>query len=216
MRDHDSTTYLSGFMNQSEFGIGLRRDAIRRGLFSAGRCVLLIDGASGLERLGHDYFPDAIQIVDFYHALGHVYDLIGLLMPTAPQKALDRRRRGWKKLLARGGVSRIIAIARREAAAAGKLQEVEAALGYLINNVARMQYSSFRQQGLFIGSGVIEAGCKSLVGQRCKQSGMFWSLQGAEATLALRCIHAGRQTDTFWKDRLNHRAALNDSLALTP
>src|SRR6187399_3003529 len=84
----------------------------------------------------------------------------------------------------------------------------------LVNNVARMQYGSFRRQGFFIGSGVVEAGCKTIIGSRCKQSGMFWGEPGAENILALRCIHASRRLDQFWKERLNAHAARNDCLSL--
>ena len=77
-----------------------------------------------------------------------------------------------------------------------------------------MKYRTFRQQGFFIGSGVIEAGCKTVIGSRCKQSGMFWGKPGAENVLALRCIGASRRLDAFWKDRLNALAARNDCLAI--
>ena len=77
-----------------------------------------------------------------------------------------------------------------------------------------MQYGTFRRQGFFIGSGVIEAGCKTVIGARCKQSGMFWGEPGAENVLALRCIHSSRRLDEFWKDRLNTHATRNDSLDL--
>ena len=77
-----------------------------------------------------------------------------------------------------------------------------------------MQYGTFRRQGFFIGSGVIEAGCKTVMGARGKRSGMFRGKPGAENILALRCIHASRRLDEFWKDGLNIHAAPNDSLAL--
>jgi len=57
---------------------------------------------------------------------------------------------------------------------------------------------------------VVEAGCKTLIGARCKQSGMFWSEAGAENVLALRCVHTSRRLDRFWKERLNDHAARND------
>jgi len=87
-------------------------------------------------------------------------------------------------------------------------------LGYFVNNVQRMQYGTFRRQGFFIGSGVIEAGCKTVIGSRCKQSGMFWGEPGAENVLALRCIQSSRRLGEFWKERLNTLAARNDSLPL--
>jgi hypothetical protein len=91
---------------------------------------------------------------------------------------------------------------------------VEQALGYFVRNVSRMQYGTFRAAGYFIGSGVVEAGCKTVIGGRCKQSGMFWSESGAENILALRCIHSSRRLEDFWKYRLNEQAAHNDALPL--
>ncbi len=214
VRDHESTTYLSGFQSPSDFGISLRREAIRRGLFCVPEIVLLIDGACGLEKLGRDYFPDAVQIVDFYHAMEHLQKLIETLWGKADETRNKRRRHYWKKLLSHDGVERIIKQARKEALLRGNGAEVEAALGYFVNNVSRMQYGTFRAKKYFIGSGVIEAGCRTIIGKRCKQSGMFWGEPGAEKVLALRCIHASRRLDSFWKHRLNSRAAENDSLPL--
>ena len=87
-------------------------------------------------------------------------------------------------------------------------------LGYFVHNLERMQYGTFRRQGFFIGSGVIEAGCKTVIGSRCKQSGMFWGEPGAQNMLALRCIHSSRRLQDFWKHRLNAQAARNDALQL--
>lgn len=87
--------------------------------------------------------------------------------------------------------------------------------GYFERNVERMQYGTFRKQGFFIGSGVVEAGCKAVIGARCKQSGMFWSQPGAEHILAFRCIHSSRRIDDFWKHRLNQHAKRNDALSLS-
>jgi hypothetical protein len=89
---------------------------------------------------------------------------------------------------------------------------VEEQLHYFVTNVSRMQYGTFRKAGYFIGSGVVEAGCKTVIGARCKQSGMFWSESGAENILALRCINSSRRLDSFWKYRLNTKAALNDAI----
>jgi hypothetical protein len=77
-----------------------------------------------------------------------------------------------------------------------------------------MQYGTFRSEGFFIGSGVVEAGCKTVIGARCKQSGMFWGEPGAENILALRCIHSSRRLNEFWQARLNTHAACNDALPL--
>ena len=111
-------------------------------------------------------------------------------------------------------MEQLIAQARQECVGKAQTQAVEKELGYFINNVPRMQYGTFRRQGFFIGSGVIEAGCKTVIGSRCKQSGMFWGEPGAENVLALRCIQSSRRLGEFWTERLNAHAARNDTLAL--
>jgi hypothetical protein len=211
MRDYESTTYVSSFDAVDDFGIWLRREALRRGMGGAKQTVLLVDGASGLEKLGKDYFPGCIQIVDFFHALEHLEQVLVLLWEKT-QPEFQKQRSRWVKLLLKDGVTRIIAAARAAALQKGQAEAMEKALGYFEHNVARMQYGSFRRQGFFIGSGVIEAGCKTVVGSRCKHSGMFWSIPGAEKIIAFRCIHQSHRLASFWKDRLNQQAAANDSL----
>jgi len=201
MRDHESTTYLAGFESPSDFGIGLRREALRRGMGGADQVVLLVDGALGLEKMGLDYFPRAIQIVDNFHALEHLESLIEALLTKNDPHRFARRRHHWGKMLLADGVERIIRQARKEAAGTSREAAVEAELGYFVHNTARMQYGTFRKMGLFIGSGVVEAGCRSVIGQRCKQSGMFWTVAGAAAVMALRSINAGGRLQAFWQAR---------------
>ena len=201
LRDHQSTTYLAGFESPTDFGIGLRHEALRRGMGEAEKIVLLVDGALALEKMGRDHFPQAIQIVDNFHALEHLESLIEALIGKADPRRFARRRHHWHKLLQAGGVERIIQRARQEASGTARQSEVESQLGYFVHNVGRMRYGSFRKQGFFIGSGVIEAGCRSVIGLRCKQSGMFWTEPGANAVMALRCLNAGGNLDAFWQAR---------------
>ena len=214
VRDYESTTYVSSFKSLDDFGPVLRQEAIRRGMGQAQRLVLLIDGATGLENMGEINFRDAVQIVDFYHAMEHAGKVLEVLLGSKSHPDYKRRLRAWAKRLLRNKVEQLIAQTRQECAGQSRAEAVEKALGYFLNNLARMQYGSFRRQGFFIGSGVIEAGCKTLVGSRCKQSGMFWGEPGAENILALRCIHTSRRLNEFWKYRLNAHAARNDALTL--
>ena len=213
-RDYASTTYVSSFGAIEEFGPVLRQDALRRGLALARQVVLLIDGAEGLAKMERLCFPTALQIVDCYHALEHAGQVLVALLGSKEHPDYKRRLGRWACRLLADQVESLIAQARRACVGQARAQAVEKALGYFINNVARMQYGTFRRQGFFIGSGVIEAGCKTVIGARCKQSGMFWGEPGAENVLALRCIHSSRRLAEFWKDRLNAHAARNDSLAL--
>jgi hypothetical protein len=214
IRDYQSTTYVSSFASIDEFGPQLRQEAIRRGLPLARQVVLLIDGANGLAKMGKLCFKDAIQIVDFYHALEHAGRVLVGLLGSKEHPDYKSGLRRWAKQLLKDRVESLIAHARAECAGQSRAAAVEAALGYFVQNVSRMQYGTFRRQGFFVGSGVVEAGCKTVIGARCKQSGMFWGEPGAENVLALRCIHASRRLDQFWKERLNAHAARNDSLPL--
>lgn len=213
VRDYESTTYVSSFQPIDEFGPLLRQEAIGRGMGEAGQVVLLIDGAAGLENMGRLCFKDSVQIVDFYHAMEHA----GLVLEAWIGKEhpdYKKRLRRWAKCLLQDKVETLIHQTRRHCAGTPPQAAVEQALGYFVRNVSRMQYGTFRAAGWFIGSGVVEAGCKTVIGGRCKQSGMFWSESGAENILALRCIHSSRRLEDFWRDRLNQQAARNDPLPL--
>lgn len=213
VRDWESTTYISSLQPIDQFGPSLRQEAFRRGMGSAAQVVLLIDGANGLENMGKQNFKDSVQIVDFYHAMEHAGEvLVALLGKDHPDH--KRRLRRWAKRLLKDKVEVLIEETRQECAGKPHAQAVEEALHYFVTNISRMQYGTFRAAGYFIGSGVVEAGCKTVIGGRCKQSGMFWSEPGAENILAFRCIHSSRRLEEFWKHRLNTKAAGNDCLPL--
>jgi hypothetical protein len=80
-------------------------------------------------------------------------------------------------------------------------KETLKAIGYFEHNQTRMLYGTFRAKGYFIGSGVVEAGCKTVIGQRVKQSGMRWSEPGAENVLSIRCAVMNGDFDSFWDQR---------------
>ena len=214
LRDPNSTTYVSTLGPVEQFGPLLRQEAIRRGLALATFVVLLIDGAEGLANMGRLCFPSALQIVDFYHALEHARKVLQALLGSKDHPHYKRRLGHWARQLLHDKVQQLIAATRKECAQTARAEAVEKQLGYFVRNVERMQYGTFRARGFFIGSGVIEAGCKTIIGARCKQSGMFWGVPGAQNILALRCIRASRRLDQFWKVRLNAHATTNDCPAL--
>lgn len=215
IRDYQSTTYVSSFASIDEFGPQLRQEAIRRGLALATQVVLLIDGASALANMGRLCFPKLIQIVDFYHALEHAGRVLVALLGSKEHPQYKVRLGRWARLLLNDRLEKLLAEVRQESAGRSCAGAVEKELGYFVHNVERMRYGTFRRKGFFIGSGVVEAGCKTVIGARCKQSGMFWSRPGAGNVLALRCIGSSRRLDQFWKERLNVHAARNDCLSLT-
>jgi len=115
---------------------------------------------------------------------------------------------------AKDGVETIIQQAKTWSLGKSCAEATAKALFYFQHNVRRMQYGTYRKAGYFIGSGVVEAGCKTVIGARCKQSGMFWSQNGATNILALRCIKSSHRWESFWKKRANDHAARNDALPL--
>ena len=80
----------------------------------------------------------------------------------------------------------------------GLTKEILIEAEYFATNIARMRYPAFREQGFFVGSGVIEAGCKSIIGARLKRSGMFWTVRGANAIIALRCCRHNGRFEDYW------------------
>jgi len=164
--------------------------------------VLLGDGAAWIWEQGSKCFPLAFQILDLYHALEHLFTLTGLLVaePVAA-KALWQT---WREQLLVDDVAEVLCQA-RERAAKLTSQSAELAgkeIGYFEHNQNRMLYGTYRALGFFYGSGVVEAGCKTVIGGRCKGSGMLWSEAGATHVLELRCALHGNQFDQVW-DKLN-------------
>jgi hypothetical protein len=193
---------LSPSFEAAEFGIPVRQEAFRRGMAAARTVVFLGDGAKWVWELARVNFHGAVCILDFYHATEHVSKLIHLLYGEGSGKSKKLFPR-WRKALRRNRIGWLIRLATRDLPLAhpDNKDAVREQIAYLENNRPRMQYKTFLEAGYFIGSGVVEAGCKSLVGQRLKQSGMRWSVQGARDILNIRCALASHLFDTLW-DRL--------------
>jgi len=113
-----------------------------------------------------------------------------------------------KRLLDKGKIEKLVGALRAIHTGSPALDEkIRIEADYFARNAERMRYPNFRRQHLFVGSGVIEAGCKTVVGSRLKQSGMFWTVPGANAILALRCSHLNGRFEDHWEDRRHALAA---------
>jgi hypothetical protein len=203
MRDWDSTTYLGSFETASDFGLRLRHEAFRRGLARARKVVFLGDAAAWIWELARVNFPMAILIVDFYHVAERLHALCEALYAGVGHWA-QRREEEWKQRLKEDRVAEVIAAARRRFQDLGRPADdpLDKQIAYFENHQSRMLYKTYRDQGLFYGSGVVEAGCKAVIGQRLKESGMFWTETGASQVLALRCALKGNRWEECW-DRLH-------------
>ena len=206
IRAPDSTTYTGAVETAEEFGRRLYREAWKRGWSRAQKQVVMGDGAEWIWNLVAEHFPEALQIVDLYHARQHLWELARRLYPNDEGKQKSWTKVHQKRLLDRGRIEKLVgalrAIRSRNPEVAEKLR-TEA--DYFERNAERMRYPKFRRQHLFVGSGVIEAGCKTVVASRLKRSGMFWTVRGANAILALRCAYLNGRFEDYWESR---RAAM--------
>jgi hypothetical protein len=159
--------------------------AILNGMFAAGQIVFLSDGAGWLRGMQLRLFPTAISIVDFYHASEHLDDIIGTLRFHSREKREEFAVTCWG-LLERGDIAQLASQIRGKANRSNE-ETIEKELAYFERNADRMRYGLFRAAGLFIGSGVMEAACKTIVGKRLKNAGMHWSKKNANGVIALRC-----------------------------
>jgi hypothetical protein len=208
IRAPDSTTYTGAIETAEEFGRRLYREAWKRGWSRAQKQVVIGDGAEWIWNLVAEHFPEAMQIVDLYHARQHLWDLARRLYPNDEGKQKCWMKVHQKRLLDRGRIEKLVgalrALPSHHPEVADKLR-TEA--DYFARNAERMRYPKFRRQHLFVGSGVIEAGCKTVVASRLKRSGMFWTVRGANAILALRCAYLNGSFEDYWESRRAPQAA---------
>ena len=202
IRDPDSTTYTGAIETAEEFGQRIYWEAWRRGWSLAKKKVVMGDGAEWIWNLADVYFPGAIQIVDLYHARQHLWEVARRLHPQD-----EKKQKAWiqihqKRLLDQGKIEKLVAALRSiDSKNPEVVEKIRSEADYFEKNAERMRYPKFRRQHLFVGSGVIEAGCKTVIGSRCKQSGMFWTVRGANAILALRCCHLNGRFEDYWEGR---------------
>jgi hypothetical protein len=175
IRDPETTSFVGAIENAEQFGKRIYAEAVRRGLLYAEKVVVLGDGAEWIKNLAELHFPEATQIVDLYHTREHVSDLCKTLFLPDDDEVLKYRIRWWTDL-DEGKIEKIAEEAKvRMPEDPKKKENADKEIAYLIKRKQQMQYAEFRAQGLFVGSGVIEAGCKTVIATRLKQSGMEWS-----------------------------------------
>ena len=202
VRDAESTTYTGAIETAEEFGKRLYLEAWKRGWSRAQKKVVMGDGAEWIWNLAEQHFPGALQIVDLYHARQHLWELARKLHPNDPGAQKTWMKVHQKRLLDKGKIEKLVLSLRSIQSTHTEISEkIRTEADYFDTNAERMRYPKFRRQHLFVGSGVIEAGCKTVIGSRLKQSGMFWTLRGANAIIALRCCHLNRRFEDYWEAR---------------
>ena len=201
IRDEGSTTYVGAIEGAEAFGRRIYAEAIRRGLGQAEKVIVLGDGAPWIWGIVALHFPFATQIVDLYHAREHLANLGKAIYGPTSTRAKQSAAACSKRLDA-GDVEGVIRSMKRLPTREYQTrEEIRRAINYFQTNAERMRYAEFRRRGLFVGSGVAEAGCKTVIGQRLKQSGMRWTVDGANAIIVLRCCQLSNRWEEFWELR---------------
>jgi hypothetical protein len=196
-RDPDSTTYVGAIESSTLFGWRMYAEALRRGLEQAQTVIALTDGARYNRTIVQTHFPDAVHVVDLFHAYEHLTAIAQILWGKEAEAP-----KAWRNLLEAGDIDRLVRKAgTRLPVSAKSKKSMLKELGYFQNNAPQMRYAEYRQKEFFVGSGVVEAGCRTVIGQRLKQSGMRWSVRGANAIIALRCCILSGRFEDFWASR---------------
>jgi hypothetical protein len=201
IRDPGSTTYTGAIETAGEFGNRIYREAWNRGWSRAEKKVVIGDGAEWIWNNADRHFPGAVQIVDLFHARQHLWDLARLIHPGDVLRQKQWILRHQPKLDG-GKIEKLVRFLRNIDTFTPSVEDaIRSEAAYFERHAERMRYPEYRRQHLFVGSGVIEAGCKTVIGSRLKQSGMFWTVNGANAILALRCCHFNNRIENYWESR---------------
>jgi len=201
VRDDGSTSYVGAIETADCFGIRIYAEAVRRGITRAEKVIILGDGAKWIWGIAEEHFPGAIEIVDLYHAREHLAK-VAKRVYGAKGKEFQEWVSSRRDELDKGDVEAVIAaMSQLQPGDKEAQEEVRTEIEYFRGNAKRMRYGSFRSQGLFVGSGVVEAGCKIILGQRLKLSGMRWTVAGANAIIAMRCCQLSARWEEFWESR---------------
>lgn len=206
VRDEGSVTYSAAIESAAQrdtdrapsaFAARVVREARRRGFERAARRAVLGDGAKWIWNLADEHFPDAVQIVDLFHAKGYLSD-VGKAIYGATSDLAQVWARERHEELDEGRLDELLRALSKHAA---KNEEARKCGEYVERNRERMRYPEFRAQGLCTSTGVVEAGCKTAIGTRLKRAGMHWTVRGADAIIALRCCKLSGRFEDFWERR---------------
>jgi hypothetical protein len=206
VRDEGSATYSAAVESAAQkdtdeapsaFAARAEREATRRGFERASRRVVLGDGAKWIWNLATEHFPDALQNRDRFHAKQHLSDVAKSVYGPASDLGKQWRRARHEELDA-GNIDAVLCALRVHAS---HDEEARRCVDYVEGNRARMRYAEFRAAGLCTSTGIVEAGCKTAIGTRCKRSGMRWTVAGADAIIALRCCKLSGRFEDFWERR---------------
>ena len=193
--------YTGGYYKSEALGKKLYVLALKRGLKTAREIVFLGDGSKWIWVIASYHFPEAVQIVDWYHAEERLWS-VGRAVYGEGTSAMKKWVKKRLKQLIEGEVEAVIeSLSELSSSDDDVTEQIEDNITYFTNNKERMRYNEYTEKGYHIGSGIVESACKHIVGQRLKQAGMTWSVEGADAIIQLRILWKNGEWNRFWKNR---------------
>lgn len=198
-----SIRYVATRNNAAHFGKQLYALATNSGIYQEAidtqEVVFIGDGAAWIWNLADEYFPNAVEIVDYTHAKSHLYDVAKVAFGETETEAISTWVKETEPHLFDGNITEVVARIRALAIQHPEvLDRLEREARYFEKHADRMRYKTFREKGYQIGSGVIESACKHVVGQRCKQASMRWEEPGINAVLDFRCLLKNNGWNKYW------------------
>ena len=199
----DSIRYIASRDTAADFGKALYELATNSGIYKENigseEIIFIGDGAAWIWNLADEYFPNAVQIVDYMHAKSHLYTVAKVAFGETETEAIEAWVKATEPLLADGNITELAERIRTlDAQTPEGTEGLQREARYFEKHAKRMQYKTFREKGYQIGSGVIESACKHVVAQRCKQAGMRWDKPGIDAVLAWRCLDKNNAWNDYW------------------
>lgn len=192
-----SSRYAAGLEPAATFGRRLAVVAHQVQAESAPQVAVLGDGAAWIWNLADEHFPHAVQIVDWYHASERVWELGRAVHGDGTGETATWVDRHLTRLLA--GEASMLATEWAALPLRGEAAKVrDEQVTYFTNQAERMAYARYRAAGWDIGSGMIESGCKTVIGQREKGAGMRWSDTGAQTVATVRLLLFNEAWDDYW------------------
>lgn len=206
--DVKRTETFARFESVEDVGRDLYMRAVSAGYFQTRLRCFVSDGATWIRTIAEEHFPDAILILDWFHAMEYVGDLatevFGQGTAKAKQWIASRETELWEGRIG-AALHAMKDLRERDSMTKKQRELLGRTITYFMNNRDRMDYPRYRELGLPIGSGRVEGLCKTLVGSRCKDSGMRrWTIRGSEGTLRIR---AARRDGVFHETWRKHFAA---------
>jgi len=199
VRGKNSNSYFATFDDATSFAQQLKAEHVRRGFYRAKQLIIIEDGAKWIWGIADKDWPQAVQIVDYYHAREHVHHIVDQLRFMTSKQHGDQLAATLIGYLDHGDIESMATEINVLHLKPKLVERLDKELDYFRHNQHRMRYGHYKKKGWFIGSGQVESACKTIVAQRAQQAGMRWTTNGLNPIITLRALHQSGRDHLIWE-----------------